>query len=152
MVHVDMGQLCFHEAPRYRSNIRQSLLQRHTLITERAGVNIAVSLHSGKVIASTDQSKLEKDKANSKSTASHVGSPIMHFGVSSLFWLSALWTHGFKSCVSSSNERSPFSLYSLSSSKVLALCSRTQTYTYKLLVHFFFWVCRKVEMHTRLGS
>lgn len=36
-------------------------------------------LHSGKQ-ASTDRSKLEKGKANSKSTASHVTSPIVHFG------------------------------------------------------------------------
>lgn len=150
MVHVNMVALFTKH-----QGMSQSLLQRHTLITKKPGVNITVSLRSGEQ-ACTDQSKQEKDKANSKSTASHVISPIVHFG-----------SHPLSDCQRSEHMALkvaftphllnpwPLSMFFFlifqSSSKVLALCSRTHTYTYKLLVHFFLSLL-KVQMHTQLGS
>lgn len=69
-----------HEAPRYQSNIRLSLLQRHTLIT-KGGLELTSPCPSPLVrkLAQTKASR-RKTKRISKSTASHVRSPIMHFG------------------------------------------------------------------------
>lgn len=121
-----------HKAPRSARNPSVLVAQTHTYNHHKTAVNNTVSFHPGKP-AQTKASR--RQQSNSKSTANHIRSLIMHFG-----------SHPHSDCQRSKhmalilcfllfakpNPILSLSFY-LSSSKVLASCSKTHT---KRLVHF----------------
>lgn len=93
MFRVSMGRLS-SQSTEASVLIHQSSLYRDTTLTaKKAAVNITVSLESGKLARTKASWKKTKQKAKARLVYQIFRNALWF---SSLFWLSVLWTHGFK--------------------------------------------------------